>query len=231
MAIARRSKTSQVNEVLDYTIANPKESFDTISVLFDLGAGTLTNWIKPRSIKGKESNQANVHPAVQKWMKDHGPEWMEMRPRNHLGPAVLKIANKAVRTRGVSQADPLTSGLEPIKAKPKTVEEDLSISANSITPKPKTEVVFQPKTSGDLVVLETEVEDMLRRAVATVHHLESVLTSIKITVEWTREVDGRLTAEKKVRELENQVSLADKAAKEAQTQMLSNKMIEKFGSR
>ena len=184
MAMTRRSKTTQVYEVLDYTLANAKESFDTISVLFDLGAGTLTNWIKPRSIKGKESNQANVHPAVQKWMKDHGPEWMEMRPRNHLGPAVLKIANKALRTRGISQANPLTSGLEPIRksgvtTKPKTVEENLSISANSITPKPKTEVVFQPKTSGDLVVLEREVEGLLDKAVATVKHLESVLTSIK----------------------------------------------------
>ena len=227
MPTNKRSKGSQVKEVLDYALVNPKDSFKTITALFDLGQGTLTNWLKPRALKGQElSSLANIHPAVQKWMKDHGPEWTEVRPRNTLGPAIMKIVTKAARraTFSGNQADPLTSGLGPV------VVESGGFT-DTITRKPEAGEIFQPQTAGDLVVLEKEVEGMLDKAKAAVNHLESILTSIRITVEWTREVDGRLSAERKVRELENQVSLADKVAKEAQTQMLNDKIKDSFGSR
>lgn len=208
----RRATSTRVYEVLDYTLANPKASFVTITEMFQMGKGTLISWTKP------QSSTRSLHPAVVKWMKEHGPEWLEVRSKNQLGPRILKIANKAVRKREFkgNQADPLTSGLGPKPKKP-------------VTPEPKNGGVFQPQTAGDLVVLEKEVEGMVDRAKVIVTNLESVLTSIKITVQWTSEIEGRVAAEKKILELENLVGLVDKTAREAQTEILNNKMLERFG--
>ena len=223
----RRSPNEIVGPVLDFALGHPQISFIAITKRFELGAGTLNYWLNP-TIKGKDRKSMSIHPEVLRWMKDHGPEWIEARPRNTLNPKVLAVANKAIKARSR-----VVSSIEDETGDVSVYFGDLEPSTPSIleTDKPENTEVFQPGSSGDLVVLEKEVEGMLDRAVATVNHLESILTSIKITVKWTAEIEGRLAAERKVRELENQVSLADKVAKEAQTQMLSNKMIDKFGSR
>ena len=88
---------------------------------------------------------------------------------------------------------------------------------------------FTPQTTGDLLVLKTDVDRLLEQAEKAIADLTGIRDSLAVVMAWQSDSSELAKAKAKIAELEHQVRLADKQTEAERRKALSDRMKETFG--
>ena len=201
----RKAKTflnsDEVRMVLDATLSHPSNGLAKTGKQFGLGGSTINGWLVPQPSRG-----GVLKPEVREWFKEHGREFRELRPQIKLCPELLAISGEE------GMIGPLDIGPAPV-AKPTRYYPTLE---------------FTPQTTGDLIVLKTDIDDLVEQAEQAIADLTGIRDALAMVMAWQSDSSELAKAKAKIAELEHQVRLADKKMETERSKFLSDRLVERF---
>jgi len=187
--------------VLDATLSHPSNGLAKTGKQFGLGGSTINGWLVPQPSRG-----GVLKPEVREWFKEHGREFRELRPQIKLCPELLAISGEE------GMIGPLDIGPAPV-AKPTRYYPTLE---------------FTPQTTGDLIVLKTDIDDLVEQAEQAIADLTGIRDALAMVMAWQSDSSELAKAKAKIAELEHQVRLADKKTETERSKFLSDRLVERF---
>jgi len=203
--------SDEVRMVLDATLSHPSNGLAKTGKQFGLGGSTINGWLVPQPSRG-----GVLKPEVREWFKEHGREFRELRPQIKLCPELLAISGSEEGMIG-----PLDIGPAPV-AKPTRYYPTLRAKRLSQA------LEFTPQTTGDLIVLKTDIDDLVEQAEQAIADLTGIRDALAMVMAWQSDSSELAKAKAKIAELEHQVRLADKKTETERSKFLSDRLVEIF---
>ena len=206
-------KESDVREILDALLNDPKLSVAKAGKMFRVSGSTLQTWmVAPEHLK--------LNETLIDWLAEgnHLERWLKERPRNNLSARVVHAVNAYKR---VAYA---VNDYKPGQEAPPTLEPEPERNVERLVG-PSGIGAFVPGTTDDLLVVKEEALRIKAEAEAVALEATVLATAIDTVKDWLTDKDRLQQALGRIQNLESQLKESDTILKRFQQQKLASNQV------
>ena len=196
-------KESDVREILDALLNDPKLSVAKAGKMFRVSGSTLQTWmVAPEHLK--------LNATLIDWLAEGNPleRWLKERPRNSLSARVVYAVND----------------YKPGQEAPPTLEPEPERNVERLVG-PSGIAAFVPGTTDDLLVVKEEALRIKAEAEAVALEATVLATAIDTVRDWLTDKDKLQQALGRIQNLESQLRESDTILKRFQQQKLASNQV------